>query len=665
MSLSYRNVKNSASKNYVTYDFPNQLPLENVTEGTMAFVKTVTSLYVYNNGWQPIKLENEVPTFDNVPPETVFIPIGSSYNFSLAATDPDGIPITWSYEVVSGSTTVNTLNLSQNNFSFDALDDTLFTVRFKATDTVNEITSDTTFTITNDPPSTPTLLGGATTDVYSHTPQYTTPVQSFTLASIDPEGATPIYSGKINPQSSPSAYYDNNILNWAISGDQLQVVSGFTSDPMYFDITASDGKYSSQTATIQITKGTPPDFNFFPGYDQRIEHDGPNTDVFSQFGNVLDVYRDRIIVGAPNDDDNPDAQFNPQQWGTARIYNIDQVNQTVTLEQKLDSPNRTVYSSFGSAVAIYDDVALVSMPGWSTGIGMVEIFTRSGTTWTQAGAFQGTQNSLFGTDISLCKRSGRLAITAPGINTVYIYNQVGPTSWSLYQTITSPLHPGTNDPLVYAGFGEGVCIDRNQLIIGIRTAYHQPNSSNTFTDSNGAVCYYEIDSSNQFVISEVFYNNGLTEAGEFGHKGKLAIFDDQMIISAPGHDNNNNSPVGRGRVFFYERNSSGVWNNYSTVKTYTSGTYGQREGEAVAIWDNMKLWTSQNTGNTNKPVLHKRTGTSTSSSTTSEAFTRAADTATNWKLKGLAVHWDKLVTGGDHANTSGTGAQGVFYYWQA
>ena len=147
MTLSYRNIKNSASKNYITYNSPSDLPLVDRTEGDMAFVTSVNSLYIYSDGWQPIRIENQAPTFVNVPPSVVSVSNGSTYSFTLNATDPDGLPIIWSYEVVSGSTGVNIINLNNNLFNFSALDAVTFTIRFKASDTVNEVTSDTQFVI--------------------------------------------------------------------------------------------------------------------------------------------------------------------------------------------------------------------------------------------------------------------------------------------------------------------------------------------------------------------------------------------------------------------------------------------------------------------------------------------------------------------------------------
>ena len=263
MILSYRNIKNSASKNYITYNLPSDLPLIDRTEGDMAFVISVNSLYIYSDGWQPIRIQNEVPELVSVPPATVTIPIGSTYNFTLDATDPDGLPILWSYEVISGSTSVNVINLSNNEFSFNALDDTIFTIRFKARDTVNEVTTDTEFTITNQPPSAPTLLsnGGVTAnigiaDIGS--------LVNYQFISTDPEGSSIAYS------ATPSASDDISLINYSMLGDTLSVIANRDSiGPLVFDVTASDGKYTA-TTPFNITR-TAPNWTINGGYQDRVE----------------------------------------------------------------------------------------------------------------------------------------------------------------------------------------------------------------------------------------------------------------------------------------------------------------------------------------------------------------------------------------------------------
>ena len=467
MALSYRNVKNSASKNYTTYDFPNQLPLQDIIEGTLAFVKSVTSLYVYNNGWQPITIENEAPTFDSIPPATVFIPIGGTYSFDLAASDPDGIPITWSYEVVSGSTTVNTLNLSQNTFSFDALDDTLFTVRFKASDTVNEIISDTVFTITNQAPSAPIIINNDgisdTTAIYSDP----TTVNDYQLSSVDPEGATPSFTAT---QTS------GDDINTSITNNTLSVIMDYDAIPATFDITASDGKYTS-TNDITIS---PELQNFdFSGTTDTATSGTSNTATPSWNG---DVYKDRYVATS--------------NGGTAKIFSIDEALGEMNLEATLDVPpvgdlptGATGEYGLRADVKIYDDVLFISAPGNyfyeptpaddPIVPGRVDIWTRTGTSWTYASSIISpsglVENDGFGITMSIDRINNVLAVAASGSKTVHIYNISGSTL-TLDSTIDvdNIVSSDTGTPIgAFEDWNElngkwriaGIKLDRNRLLL--------------------------------------------------------------------------------------------------------------------------------------------------------------------------------------------------------
>lgn len=417
MTASYRNIKNSASKNYVTYDLQEDLPLQSVAQGTMAFVKSVSSLYVYSDGWQPIKLTNEVPVLDGVPPATVSIPIGSNFSFDLSASDPDGLPITWSYEVVGGSLSINTVDLNQNTFGFNALDDTEFTIRFTASDSVNETTSDTVFTITNDPPSTPILLNGVsdTTAIYSDP----TTVNDYQLSSVDPEGATPAFT---------ATQISGDDINTSITNNTLSVIMDYDAIPATFDITASDGKYTS-TNDITIS---PELQNFAFGFPTATATSG--TDSTASLSYSGDVYKDRYVATTG--------------YGKAKIFSIDEALGEMNLEATLDVPpagdlptGATGEYGGNADVKIYDDVLFISAPGnyfyeptpATDPIvpGRVDIWTRTGTTWTYSSSIISpsglVENDGFGITMSIDRINNVLAVAASGSKTVHIYNISGST----------------------------------------------------------------------------------------------------------------------------------------------------------------------------------------------------------------------------------------------
>lgn len=419
MTASYRNIKNSASKNYVTYELPEDLPLSNIIQGTLAFVKSVSSLYVYDSGWQPIQLSNEVPTLDNVPPATVSIPIGGSYSIDLAATDPDGLPISWSYEVIGGSLSINTLTLNQNTFSFGALDDTSFTIRFSASDSVNTTTSETAFTITNEPPSAPTIIDGITD--LSATYINPTTINNYQLNSVDPEGAVPTFTAT---QTS-----GDTVLNSAILNNTLSLSIDYDATPATFDITASDGKYTN-TSNISIQPEIQ-NFNLTTSTADVVS----STDSTANNRWNADLYKDRYIASI-------------DVGNSAKIWLLDgtlgQMNLEATLQRPplVDLPGTaTGEYGFAADVQINDDVAYVSAPGnyfyeptpETDPIvpGRVDIWTRTGTTWSYASSIVSptgiTQNDAFGIAISLDRFNNRLCVCASGSRTLHVYNISGST----------------------------------------------------------------------------------------------------------------------------------------------------------------------------------------------------------------------------------------------
>ena len=662
MTLSYRNIKNSASKNYITYNLPSDLPLVDRTEGDMAFVISVNSLYIYSDGWQPIRIQNEVPELVSVPPATVTLPIGSTYNFTLDATDPDGLPILWSYEVINGSTSVNVINLSNNEFSFNALDDTIFTIRFKASDTVNEVTADTEFTITNQPPSAPTLLsnGGVTAnigiaDIGS--------LVNYQFISTDPEGSSIAYS------ATPSASDDISLINYSMLGDTLSVIANRDSiGPLVFDVTASDGKYTA-TTPFNITR-TAPYWNISSnGYQDRVEA-ASTTDYFNRFGDRLDSYKDYLIVGAYNDDDNPSGSFTPSNHGTAWVYKYDSVTGTYSLEQQLISPNvpsNANYTMFGHSVAIGESVAFVSVPGYDGGNGLnsgsVEIFTRSGVTWTHAGQLLAPSPAAqykYGYSLAYHPNNdgttGRLVVGEPGSGSVYVYGVNGSTC-TLDQTITGPNYPGTSDPVEAQEFGNSVSIHHNTLAIGVRSRYQSPG---VYTPGVGAVCIYQ-DSGSGFVLEDVKYGTATTYTDDYADIGCVSVYRDAVMVGAP-NDSQTGNGAGPGAVWIYEK----VNNTWIQTFTKTGGVNTQTQiGKCVALYDKCAVTNSKDIGNTNKPIAwHFRKASSTWAAyqQTNYLINAAADTDSNWHLNGATIYWDKIIMGGEHTHAGG--GEGIFYLFK-
>ena len=130
------------------------LPLANVATGTMAFVSSNNRLYLWNGtGWFNIALINTNPTITGgADPTYLFATDGTPIVLTLTASDPEGIPLTWSYQVTSGALG-NTATVSQADNVFtitpstSSVDGGVFELTFSASDGVNVGTTSSTFTL--------------------------------------------------------------------------------------------------------------------------------------------------------------------------------------------------------------------------------------------------------------------------------------------------------------------------------------------------------------------------------------------------------------------------------------------------------------------------------------------------------------------------------------
>ena len=138
----------------ISYATVSQLPLVNVTNGQMAYVQDLGRLYIWNgNGWFSVALVNTAPTITTGPDASyVFATDGTPIVLTLEAQDPEGIPITWSYQVTSGvlgstATIVQDGNVFTITPSTSDTDAGEFSITFTASDGVNLATAATSFTL--------------------------------------------------------------------------------------------------------------------------------------------------------------------------------------------------------------------------------------------------------------------------------------------------------------------------------------------------------------------------------------------------------------------------------------------------------------------------------------------------------------------------------------
>jgi hypothetical protein len=148
--------------NYASVDL---LPASGNTAGDFGFVTSVNRLFIWNGiGWYNIALVNTTPTFDSLPNSSYILDsnAGIATTITLNATDPEEVPITYSYVASDSASDFATISQSDNVITVTALPKATvwanvgpgdsgggtFTITFKASDGINIVPAVSSFTLT-------------------------------------------------------------------------------------------------------------------------------------------------------------------------------------------------------------------------------------------------------------------------------------------------------------------------------------------------------------------------------------------------------------------------------------------------------------------------------------------------------------------------------------
>jgi hypothetical protein len=126
------------------------LPLSGVVAGSTAFVQDGNKLFMFSgSGWFEIATINTAPTITSGADATYTLNSdGTPTVITLQATDPEGTPIVWGYQVTSGSLEDTTVTNEGGVFTVTpGATDATFNLTFTASDGVNIDTSASSFTL--------------------------------------------------------------------------------------------------------------------------------------------------------------------------------------------------------------------------------------------------------------------------------------------------------------------------------------------------------------------------------------------------------------------------------------------------------------------------------------------------------------------------------------
>ena len=407
-----------------------ELPTDNNTVGSMAFVAESNKLYLWNgSSWFNIAIVNQAPTaITGNEASYTLAQDGTPTTVTLVSTDPEGFPLTWSSSV-SGDTAVGNLTQADNVFTITP-----------STDEANAGTLSVTFSVTD----------GNNTE---------TSTSAFTLVFSD-----------WNTQQAKLVASDageNNQFGWsiAVSGDTAIAGApyedtGATNAGAAYIFTRSGSTWTQQ-AQIQSTDIEAGDF----------------------FGFSVSIDGDTVVIGATGDK-------NGSQSGVGAAYIFTRSGSTWTQQAKIQASDRYTGDDFGCSVAIDGDTVIVGAQredSYGNDAGSAYVFTRSGSTWTQQAKIQASDRQAgdyFGLVVGI---SGDTAVVgAPSEDTgitnagaAYIFTRSGST-WTQQAKIQG-------DPAGYAQFGYSAAIDGDTVIAGARNegeggrAYIFTRSGSTWT----------------------------------------------------------------------------------------------------------------------------------------------------------------------------------------
>lgn len=284
----------------------------------------------------------------------------------------------------------------------------------------------------------------------------------------------------------------------------------------------------------------------------------------AQYGGSVDIddANNTCIVGAPL------KGTSPTEYGAAYVYT--RSGSTWTQQQKLTSSSPDNGSYFGYSVSVDGDYCIVGVPHYgATDTGRVEIFYRSGGTWTLQQAINGATGTYanFGGSVSISGNT--VAIGADdaevgGVDQgkVYIYTRSG-TVWSLQQTIQS------SDIQANDNFGQQVQLDGDNLIVGA------PGEDGSGSDRGAA--YVFTRSGGTWTQQQKLTASSPTNSYYFG--SAVSIDGDTAAIYEMGSSPGSTTP---GSVYVFTRSGS-TWTQQQQITGPTPVDSNRRFGHSVSV----------------------------------------------------------------------------------
>ena len=271
-----------------------------------------------------------------------------------------------------------------------------------------------------------------------------------------------------------------------------------------------------------------------------VASDGAASDFF---GVSVGVSGDRIVVGAPNDDDSG--------LNSGSVYVFESDGSGGWVETKLVASDSSAVDVFGLSVGVSGDRIVVGAyrdDDNGTDSGSVYVFESDGSGgWveTKVVASDGAAGDFFGDTVGVS--GDRIVVGARNDDdngtdsgSVYVFESDGSGGWVETKLVAS-------DGAAGDGFGISVGVSGDRIVVGAR-------SDDTDNGANsGSVYVFESDGSGGWVETKLVASDGAAGDG-FGIS--VGVSGDRIVVGAPQDDD---SGLNSGSVYVFESDGSGGW----------------------------------------------------------------------------------------------------------
>jgi len=380
-----------------------------------------------------------------------------------------------------------------------------------------------------------------------------------------------------------------------------------------------------------------------------LNHPSPAADI--RFGVDIEMDETTLVIGS-------DAESTYR--GTVRVYTRASVTSSWSLQQTINGPANN--SSFGSNLSLDGDNLAVAMTGFdssgNTNTGGVQVWTRSGTTWSQQGG-----NIVPGNDVHIQHGIGGVKILGNNLligspyddnlqGTVYYYTRSGNT-WSKVGKVYSAGNPNGR-------LGEGLDMAGNVLIVGERD-----NTNNT----SGKVHIFTLSGTTWTRVGQITPSDG-QNGDDFGSGSNVKINanGDTIAIGARHEDGGSGDPTSNAGAVYVFTGSGSTWTQQAKLVA-SDAAANDNFGGALEIDDDgntivvaAKNKTVGSNSNVGQGYIFTRSGTSWT-----EAKILNGSTAASSEMghTGTAVYGSQAIMGAPGENISGNANAGRVYQFDA